>query len=111
MNPFRAVLITAATASGIAFAAPVFAGDPTEPQSVVVKYGDIDLTSERGAKALYTRLRAASRRVCSSLEGRDLRMHELWKACYDRALTKAVVDLNVDSLTALHQRGRSDRPS
>jgi UrcA family protein len=70
----------------------------------IVAYGDLNLDSEQGAKALYARLRNGAEDVCSSLEGRDLAFKKLWQSCFDSAVASAVAQINRTGLTTLHNR-------
>jgi UrcA family protein len=56
---------------GAAMGGRAQAGEQTS--TTIVRYGDLNLDSEQGAKVLYARIRSAAGSVCSSLEGRDLR--------------------------------------
>ena len=82
-----------------------------EPQydRAIVAYGDLNLDSEQGAKALYARLRNGAEDVCSSFEGRDLAFKKLWQSCFDDAVASAVAQINRTGLTTLHNQtvGRS----
>ena len=106
MNLLRSAVMTTATALSIAGFAPltVSAADSTDPRSLIVKYEELDLTSSQGAAALYARLRSASKTVCAPLQGRELRQHTAFQDCYKQALSNAVVRVNRESVTALHQR-------
>ena len=72
--------------------------------TTIVAYGDLNLDSEQGAKALYARLRNGAQDVCSSFEGRDLFFKRLWQACFDQAVATAVVQVNKSGLTTLHNQ-------
>jgi UrcA family protein len=72
--------------------------------SAVVAFGDLNLDSEQGAKALYGRLRNSAEDVCSSLEGRDLAFKKLWQSCFDSAVSSAVAQINRPGLTTLHNQ-------
>jgi UrcA family protein len=114
MNILRTLGLTGAVALGIATfgAASAIAKDYDAPRTQTVKYDEYDLNSEQGAAALYAHLRAASKEVCAPLDGRELRQHAAWKACYKEALSNAVLNVNRDTVTALHQRAmRGDRAS
>jgi UrcA family protein len=106
MNFRRTIFITAATALGVASLgiANAAGSDPYEPHTVTVKYDELDMSTQQGAKELYARLRAASKQVCARLDGRDLREHAAFRACYEQALGDAVLHVNRESVTALHQR-------
>jgi len=70
----------------------------------IVAYGDLNLDSEQGAKALYARLRNGAEDVCSSFEGRDLAFKKLWQSCFDSAVASAVAQINRTGLTTLHNQ-------
>ena len=79
----------------------VQAAEPRYDRAIVA-YGDLNLDSELGAKALYARLRNGAADVCSSFEGRDLVFKKLWQNCFDGALASAVAQINRTGLTTLH---------
>jgi UrcA family protein len=106
--PRIAIALTAFT---FACSLPIAAADPSAPPSLVVKYDDLDLSTEKDAKTLYARLRMAARQACAAHDGRDLRRRALWRQCYDDALSGAVVKVNRDTVSALHQRARVDGAS
>jgi UrcA family protein len=59
--------------------------------SVVVKFGDLDLSRPEQAAMLYSRLRHAARAVCPAPEQvRDLHRLEIARGCYNAALARAV---------------------
>jgi UrcA family protein len=70
----------------------------------IVSYGDLNLDSEQGARALYARLRSGAEDVCSSFEGRDLALKKLWQSCFDSAVASAVAQINRTGLTTLHNQ-------
>jgi UrcA family protein len=79
----------------------VQAAEPRYDRAIVA-YGDLNLDSEQGAKALYARLRNGAEDVCSSFEGRDLAFKKLWQSCFDSAVASAVAQINRTGLTTLH---------
>jgi UrcA family protein len=98
-------LLVGIAALGISLGAQ--AGDPGSPgrtsASVVVNYSDLDLTDSAAARTLYARLQSAAREVCGSEpEIRELRQSVDYRACYQRALNKAVLRIDSESLHALH---------
>lgn len=93
--------IVASTTLSTASAASSF---EDEALSLIVKYDDLNLASERDAAKLYQRLQAASRNVCRTLRSRDLSSAQRYKDCYARALGDAVYAVNERTLTALHQQ-------
>src|SRR5262245_7994061 len=59
--------------------------------SVVVKFGDLDLSRPEEAAVLYSRLQHAARAVCPTLNPlRDLDRLEIARDCYNDALARAV---------------------
>jgi UrcA family protein len=97
----------------ITFAAgAAFAGEPQrqvtgspEPLSVLVRYGDLDIGRDEGARVLYGRLRMAARRVCEPLGAYDLHTQQLQRHCYATTLADAVRRLNSERVAALHDGG------
>jgi UrcA family protein len=77
-----------------------------EPQydRAVVAFGDLNLDSEQGVKALYARLRSGAEDVCFSFDGRDLAFKKLWQSCFDGAIASAVAQINRTGLTTLHNQ-------
>ncbi len=73
-----------------------------ESRSVTVTFGDLDLRSAAGVKTLYTRLKTASRTVCSPAASRDLAAHRDWAICYSSALDTAVAETRSDPVAMLH---------
>jgi UrcA family protein len=103
------ILVLSSTAMGgtaQAVAAPPY-------DRTVVAFGDLNLDSQQGTRALYARLRNGAEDVCSSFEGRDLFFKRLWQNCFDQAVAAAVVQVNRPSLTTLHsqtiKRSKIDR--
>lgn len=78
------------------------AADTDQPLARAVTYGDLNLDTQEGAKALYARLRYAAMEVCSPLEARELSRHQVWERCVNSALTSAVGKVNKPTVTALH---------
>ena len=75
-----------------------------EGRSDVVKFGDLNLQSPAGAEELYRRIQRAATKVCWEptdphvLSSRDRR------DCVERAVAKAVGDVNNGYLTALYTK-------
>lgn len=114
MKLFRSAVMTSATALAVMCfgSAQAGIGDVSEPQTQVVKYNELNLTTSDGATALYGRLRTAAKMVCINLDGRELKQHAMYRDCFDHALSDAVVHVNREAVTALHQRAmRNERAS
>ena len=75
---FNPIMLAAALAAG---SLPLFAG-PAAADPVRVGYADLDLATSAGAAAMDARLRQASQRACSSVDGRLLAER---MACIDDA--------------------------
>jgi UrcA family protein len=104
----RLIALTLTAAAGAAFLTVPTHAQPADAgiQSIVVRYGDLDLATDAGVKALYSRLQVAAGKVCRSLysEGGPRR-----QACYEQSLSRAVTHVNLAMLSVLHQNA-SARP-
>jgi UrcA family protein len=96
-----AALFAAAFAAGTG---TVSAGQPDEVLTKTVYYGDLNLESQQGAKALYYRLRSAARQVCAPYESLDLSLQSAWRSCVDYAMDGAVAKINKPMVSALHNQ-------
>lgn len=85
----------AALGATAAFAAPATAEDATVA-TVVVPYGDLDLTAPAGAAKLDARIEAAVKDVCAKPDIRDLKGMAAWEECKAGARAGAL-----DQLSAL----------
>ena len=72
-------------------------------RSVVVAYGDLDLSSQPGAQTLYARLRGAARTVCGPREVRIQQLRWDWTQCVDTALDNAVAATGIERVVAIHR--------
>jgi UrcA family protein len=78
------------------------AAEPPQILTKIVRYGDLNLDSEQGAKVLYGRLRSAARQVCAPLDNVDLGIQRQWNDCFSKAVGNAVAQVNKTTLSALH---------
>lgn len=98
----------AACAGTLGLALAAHAGDvntatAAKHDDVVVRFADLNLNSDDGAKALYARLSAAAGRACGGEPAtRDFKARREYRACYDRALEKAVHKVGHAGVQALH---------
>jgi UrcA family protein len=97
---YTAIYCTLGTAALCALSASVQAADQ-DVLTKTVKFADLNITSEAGAKVLYGRIRAAARDVCEASGGRDLFLAAAAHACIEKAIDKAVKDVNSPVLTSL----------
>ncbi|HEY0942391.1 MAG TPA: UrcA family protein [Steroidobacter sp.] len=114
-NTFRVSRYVALGAfTALAFGAAAHAGDKTTtdagvPQTVV-NYSDLDLSRASDVRELYSRLRSASDTVCSEYrDSSELRMHRLYRSCFQDALSRAVRSVDHPAVTAMLSGDRSIR--
>lgn len=88
--------IIGAICAGTAGAAPVVADAP----SVTVRYGDLDLSSDAGTRALYRRLAAAAKQVCPDRPVRELSTRQFVETCRRQAINDAVRQIPSPQLAA-----------
>ena len=69
--------------------------------SKTVRFSDLDITKSDGAKVLYNRIRAAAQDVCGLSAGTDPIQRMATKGCIEKAVDKAVKDVNAPMLTQL----------
>lgn len=70
--------------------------------SMVVRFGDLDLTRSDGVAALYGRLKHAAQTVCAPQDGGDLPSKRRYETCWTDALSRAVLKVNQAGLTAYY---------
>jgi UrcA family protein len=69
--------------------------------SKTVRFSDLDITKSDGAKVLYRRIRAAAQDVCGLSGGTDPILRMALNGCIEKAVDKAVKDVNAPMLTQL----------
>ncbi len=106
----RALALTVALA---AFGGSVALANAPDPDrvSLSVRYSDLNLTREEGARTLYSRLQSAARRVCGVGQDRDLVWQALALSCAEKALGDAVAELDNPQVSALHDAHDHRRPA
>ena len=93
-----AAAVIAALVSG-----SVLAGPPADP-SKTVNYSDLNLKSSAGVEVLYKRIKKAAYEVCQLPTGtHQIRIESEFKACKIDAVDRAIQQVNLPTLTALHQ--------
>lgn len=98
---FVAIAAVAASTPMQAAAAPLEAEVLTER----VPYGDLNLSSDAGARVMLTRLSKASGRVCGGRPMVGAAFHgqnRAWKACRAETLQRAVTELSSPHVTRLY---------
>jgi UrcA family protein len=80
------------------------AADGTNPPSVIVEYGDLNLSNSQGAATLYGRIAAAANAVCRpfDIDSRDLAARAERTACVHKAITDAVTKVGQPELFAVY---------
>jgi UrcA family protein len=75
------------------------AGDP-DVRSTVVRYGELNLQSDKAIVILYKRIAAAADYVCSAYVNRsNLSVTAKWSECHSSAVSRAVSDIGQPRLT------------
>jgi UrcA family protein len=111
LTHFRRSSATLAALAACIIAGTAHAGSPAAAPSVAVPYGDLNLTTERGADALYARLTAAARQVCAAdgLDIRNLQAYAAARSCESQAIARAVHEVHSPKvaarLAARHEQG------
>ena len=95
-----AVYLTLGTAALCALSVSVEASD-LDVQAKTVKFADLNISNPTGAKILYRRISAAAQDVCVRTSGTDPILRAGTRACMDKAIDKAVNDVNSPALTSL----------
>jgi UrcA family protein len=110
--PCRTVLagaiLGALTAS---FATVSSAEEVASPPQVIVKFGDLNISTPQGAIALYERIRSAAGNVCGPTYGSDNVAEQLNKACVEKVIADAVVRVNRPSLSAVYEAKSGKLPT
>jgi UrcA family protein len=91
-----AALAAVATVN-LASAAPE--GD--EPQSVVVRYADLDPSRPEDARRLYSRIKRAARKVCYNSPSSNLDRLIIYEECLEQAITAAVDKVRSEQVSAI----------
>lgn len=105
MSTRRYVVMLAAVlaplATWFASAEPVL---PEAVPAVAVSLEGYDLSSPKGADALYSRIQSAAEVVCRVDESRETERIARAQACYRSAVGDAVAQVNQPTLSAMHAR-------
>jgi UrcA family protein len=96
-------LVAGAILSALAFgfATVSRADDGTAPPQVIVKFGDLDVSTSQGAAALYRRMHGAAVDVCSRMyvDEQAYKWHK--DACLQKVIGDAVIKVNRPALSAV----------
>jgi UrcA family protein len=103
-STYRRTLVAGAILGALAFSfANVSRADEgTKPPQVVVRFGDLDISTSQGAAALYRRIYGAASIVC----WRMYDSHEAYMlnkaACLKKVIADAVTKVNAPALSAVY---------
>ena len=108
MNKFTTLVLATLTALSLA-SSSAFAADEIITKSEVVRFSDLNLSSDAGIRTLYKRIRQAARKVCAQANDSVHLEQKNFRACQDTAVANAVSKVNRPMLTAMHQ-SQNPRP-
>jgi UrcA family protein len=75
---------------------------------VVVRFGDLDLSTRSGAEQLYSRIHQAAARVCRTQAFTELAMHVASLRCLDQLEEVTVANVRSPQLAAVYAAHRND---
>jgi UrcA family protein len=75
-----------------------------EGRSTIVKFSDLNLQDPAGAEELYRRIQRAAQKVCWDTQDYHVLKDIARRDCIERAVAKAVSDVNKPHLNALYAR-------
>lgn len=95
---------------GALLGSQVFAAEPTDPPSIKVKYGDLNLQAPADAEKLYKRIHWAAREVCAFAGDRELSILSFDPYCLASTESAAIKGVNNEALSTYYQTkiGRSN---
>jgi UrcA family protein len=90
------------SALAVSFATVSRADERTTRPQVIVKFGDLDVSTSRGAVALYGRIHSAAVNVCSRMYDSELAYKLNKDACLQEVIGDAVIKVNRPTLSAVY---------
>jgi UrcA family protein len=108
-KPAANYLATACAALVLGLAAPLHAGEVTGPD-VTVRYGDLAIDTEPGARKLLQRIESAAQRICAPLDHGDLASRANEMRCRAELTAAAVDKVKHPMLQAAFDAARGIRP-
>jgi UrcA family protein len=96
-------LTAGAILSALVFSfAPVSrAADVTAPPQVIVKFGDLKVSTSQGAAALYSRIERAAENVCSRMYVSEVAYQAHKYTCLPKVIGDAVIKVDRPALSAV----------
>ena len=100
----RRLIATALVSAVAASFTVVCAAAETETVSVIVKYGDLNISNREGAATLYQRIATAARNVCGSYDTDSWHRRSLAsvEACVHKAIADAVTKVGQPELFVVY---------
>jgi UrcA family protein len=89
------------TALAVSFASVSSADEDTTPPQVIVKYGDLDVLTSKGATSLYSRIHGAADDVCSRMYRSTEAYRRHKDECLQKVIADAVTKVNEPALSAV----------
>jgi UrcA family protein len=85
---------------------PTAASTPNWSVTYPVQYSDLDVSTAKGAKTLYLRIRYAAETLCESAATWGKKQGD---ACVQKAVNDAVAHINAPQLTQYSQRSKGNK--
>lgn len=82
-----------------------------EPQTILVRYADLDPSRPEDARRLYRRIERAARKVCFNYPSSNLERLMLYEDCRGRAIAAAVEKVRSEQVSALLRSENPRAPS
>jgi len=102
-GPGAKLALAALAAAGVlGFGTAGAAAADSDGPSVVVKYSEQSLSTDRGVKQLYAQIVRAARQVCPSTSTWDLTLQQRIQECRNQAIARAVHQVDNSQLAALY---------
>ena len=81
----------------------VLADSPRESSREIVRFADLNLSTEAGVKSLYARIENAARTVCEPSATTGTRVvSKVWKDCFNEAVRGTILAVKNPALTAYY---------
>jgi UrcA family protein len=101
-SPAKLALLALGSLAGALAVGTANAASPDEVPSTVVKYGDLNLSSDLGVQVLYRRIVRAAGIVCPDASIRSLSARVKIQECRNEAVARAIRQIDNSQLAALY---------
>jgi UrcA family protein len=88
---------------GALLGSQVLAAEPTDPPSIRVNYGDLNLQAPAGVEMLYKRIDSAAKEVCAFAGDRELSILTFKRNCVASSESGAIKQAHNEALSAYYQ--------